>query len=204
MNTFASLRIRRSARGRHPQRGSVLIEFLIVFPIAMAMLLIVADFGRLTPWAQQVAYAADAGAQFAYRRYSCDGSCDGTGYRVDDPDPNAETQSMNFDPTVKGEIEDHIKSAVDGLVDWENDPVEIEVTEIRDCFRLTLLPDNIVELTPLEGSCGDEERRFIEIEVTSVFQPFWHPLKLLFMEVSLPEELLTWTFTVRRQIFPAS
>ncbi|MFP4247391.1 MAG: TadE/TadG family type IV pilus assembly protein [Halochromatium sp.] len=207
MNTFATFRMRRPPCRRHPQRGSVLIEFLIVFPIVMAMLLIVADFGRLTPWAQQMAYSADAGAQFAYQSYSCDGD----EYRRD-RDENGEPGGPVGFSVIEGEIKEHVESVIKGF-GIDDEFVKIEVKQIWRCrepsFDNSSLTMEVKYGEEIEGrdrpNCSapdeDEPARFIDVEVTAKFVPFSPFIGKI---VSENEKLFTETFLIRRQIFPAS
>lgn len=204
MNTFETLPMRRPPRGRHPQRrcradvadwarqrGSATVEFPFAVLILMLMLIIVADLGRITSWAQQVAYATDAGAQFAYRRYSLNG----TAYRVD-----TTGESATF-TEVETAVKQHIQSAVSGL---EISGDDIEVKEIWRCrtpnFSGGVMTVNYgAESTSAldNDDCGGTEpARFIEVTVTDDFEPFTP-----YIEEIIPEGLSEQTFTIRRQIF---
>lgn len=201
MNTFETLPTRRPPRVRDAgwarQRGSALIEFPFAVLILMLLLLVVADLGRLTPWAQQVAYSADAGAQFAYRTYSYSPSSSGQ-YRNDTTD----TDGLTFGE-IEPEIEDHVRSAVPGLYD-DNDPVEIEVTEILR-WSCSDFSDGIITVDYYKdkdsSDCDEDEDEkevvFIEVSVTEEFKPF-----SLFIDRIIPEGLREQTFTISRQIFP--
>ncbi|MBK5931119.1 hypothetical protein CCR82_11440 [Halochromatium salexigens] len=189
--------MRRPRRGANwgRQRGSAMVEFPFVVLILMFLLILVADLGRLTTWAQQMAYATDAGAQFAYRRYLY--SASDNKYQIDDPD--ADEITLVEPEKFKEEIEEHIKSAVGGLeFDLDDDDVDIEITEIDACPNLTLESDNTVTLTyTVDGTCANE-RRFIEVEVSNVFEPFTPIIKHIMIK-----EWRTHEFKVYRQIFDA-
>jgi hypothetical protein len=192
MNTSAVLRMRRLPRGAGwaGQRGSAMVEFPFAVLILMLMLIIVADLGRLTPWAQQVAYSADAGAQFAYRTYSYSPSSGD--YRND----TTETDGLSFEQ-IKTEIEDHVRSAVPDL--YDDGTVDIEVTEIPRCSSSDFEDDTLtVNYTNQDDdSCASGRPVvFIEVTVTDIFDPFTPYIKRI-----MPESLREQTFTIRRQIF---
>ncbi|MEA3640848.1 MAG: hypothetical protein VBE63_13010 [Lamprobacter sp.] len=169
-----------------------MVEFPFAVLILILMLIIVADLGRLTPWAQQVAYATDAGAQFAYRRYSLNGAA----YRVDTTGDSATFAELET------AVKQHIQSAVSGI---EIDGDDIEVNQIWRCrtpnFSGGVMTVNYgaESTSPLDGNdCGGiEPARFIEVVVTDVFEPLTP-----YIERIMPQDLREQTFRIRRQIFP--
>lgn len=192
--------------GRY-QRGSAMVELPFVVLGTVLLLMIVADLGRITSWAQQVAYSADAAAQFAYQEYDQETVEAQLGV-----DEETEVECFtDVEATVCDEPRDQAMNAVLGL-DLDDDDINVryfwkcravnydgtdltvrysdDVSKNADCTAETCGGETCVDdaFNPL---------LFIEVEVTDTFAPFTS-----FIDGFLPSSLATRSFAIRRQIFP--
>lgn len=174
---------------RQQECGSALIEFVILVPLLIMLLLVIADFGRVTSWAQQVAYSADAGAQYAYQRYSVDNVLDNIA--------DIRTATTNAAPGLGLEDGEDGNVAVSG--DWR---CRLSVDDDGD--RLISVRYSSSSVSQNYDCCKDTDEDwkktpvlFIEVKVTDSFKPFSQ-----FIEDVLPNNLTNFSVTSRRQIFP--
>lgn len=190
---------------RQQECGSALIEFVILVPLLIMLLLVIADFGRVTSWAQQVAYSADAGAQYAYQIYSqadipiswsCsdDATCDLTNIpptpvctcirdRVSSAFPSLVLDSIEVDPIWRCRLVDYDSANQEITVRYSSASVSgaSHNCSNEDCGGVSCMVDPVL---------------FIEVTVTDSFKPFSR-----FIDDVLPASLTNFSATSRRQIF---
>ncbi len=185
-----------------------MIEFAILVPLLIILLVIIADFGRITAWMQQIAYAADAGAQYAYEAYEPDDIV------------KAFEKNGNFD-SIKTKIISRVRAAVN------NPAIDDALVSVQDVWRcrwveydagyITLRYSDALTGSDLDAArlntfsdCDDDDRGFdcggedcsiskpallIEVTVTAEFQPLTPFIERLFDSGILPANLSEQVFS---------
>jgi hypothetical protein len=193
--------------GQKHQRGSALVELPFIVLMLVVLLLIVADLGRVTPWAQQVAYSADAGAHFAYQKYDQmmvsqaltdeQFDCENPISLCDDPRDQAQNAvgGLGLEPDDidvryfwKCRAVDYVGTTLTVQYNSDNEDVSRDTNcSNLDCGSEKCLNDSFSPLL------------FIEVSITASFEP---KSIASFITERLPSSLTDLSFDARRQIFP--
>lgn len=180
------------------ERGSALIEFVILVPLLILLLLVIADFGRLTPWAQQVAFSADAGAQYVYQVYSLEYSRDEISSHIGDIRNDAVDAAKNAVPALGLEDGDITVNEIWRCrsVDYD-DTMEPKIITVRYISAPADGPLADCDVESCGGqACEDKSVLFIDVVVTDSFKPFSK-----FINNILPNSLVNFSFSSHREIF---
>ena len=157
---MGSLRLVRGPRNR----GSALVEFVVLVPLLLLILVGLFDFGRAIPWAIRIEYAAHAGVMYAYQKYSADQTADD--YFLTEEDKPDVVARVNAATGVSLDAVNVTANCECHRLDLDEDPPELDAA-IVDCST-----DECMEINCDGEKCdkGDPEV-IVQVTVTDKFEP---------------------------------